>query len=70
MAKKRYLVADWRKAWTWYSQWANAANVAVTTTWIALPEDMRAAFPPKYLAGIVIVLLVASSLGRIIKQEK
>lgn len=63
------MVSDWRSFLRWYSTWANAALVSVGATWLMVPEDMRAAVPPEWLAAAAVVLAVGGSVGRIIKQK-
>ena len=63
------LVPDWRKAWRWLSVQAMALQGIVAVSWISVPDDMRAAVPPQWLAFAAIVLTVFGIVGRVIKQE-
>ena len=63
------LVENWRKAWTWISMHAMTISLAISGSWLAVPEDMRAALDPKLVAAITIPLMVVGIIGRLIKQE-
>ena len=44
-------------------------SLAISGSWLAVPEDMRAALDPKLVAAITIPLMVVGIIGRLIKQE-
>lgn len=64
------LIADWRKAISlrFHSSQAHALQVAIVSTWLALPADMRAAVPPKWVLVAVGIAGAAGFIGRIIDQ--
>lgn len=67
--KKPRLVPEWKRSLRWYSQQVNIALISVGPVWMALPEDMRAAVPPEWLAYFVATLGLLGFVGRIISQE-
>ena len=62
------LVKDARKAWRWFSVQAMFVQGAAATSWLAVPDDMRAAVPAEWLAVAAIVLTVLGVAGRLIDQ--
>ena len=62
------LVKDARKAWRWFSVQAMVLQAAVASSWLFVPDDMRAAVPAEWLAMAAIVLTVLGVAGRIIDQ--
>jgi len=62
------LVPDARKSWRWYSIQAGVLNSAIISTWLLVPDDMRAAVPAEWLAVGALVLTVLGSVGRLVKQ--
>ncbi len=62
------LVPDWRRAWRWFSVQALALQGIAGAAWLAVPDDMRAAVPPDWLAVAAVALTVLGILGRIVDQ--
>lgn len=62
------LIPDWRRSWRFFSVQAMTVAGAVQIAWIALPEDMRATMPDSWLRYLTITLLVAGTIGRLVKQ--
>jgi len=65
------LILDWRKALTlrFLSSRAHALQVAIVSTWLMLPADMRAAVPVKWVLVAVGVAGATGFLGRMIDQS-
>ena len=61
-------VRNKREAWRWFSVWAMAAQGAVGTAWLAVPDDFRSAVPSEWLATAAIVLTFLGIGGRMVKQ--
>lgn len=61
-------VPNVRRAWRWWSVQAMVLAGAVQTTWLALPDDMRASIPPAWVSALTIALLVLGTLGRLVDQ--
>lgn len=68
--KKPKLVLEWKKSLRWYSQQVNLALISVGPVWLALPEDMRAAVPPMWLAYFCAAMGALGFIGRIVAQER
>ena len=62
------LVKDARKAWRWFSVQAMFLQGAAASSWLFVPDDMRAAVPAEWLAVAAIVLTVLGVAGRVIDQ--
>ena len=62
------LVKDARRAWRWFSVQAMVLQGAVASSWLFVPDDMRAAVPPEWLAVAAIVLTVLGIAGRLVDQ--
>lgn len=62
------LVKDAREAWRWFSVQAMVLQGAVASSWLFVPDDMRAAVPAEWLAVAAIALTVMGVAGRIIDQ--
>lgn len=61
-------VPNARRAWRWFSVQALALRGAGAAAWLAVPDDLRAAVPSRWLAAAAIVLTVLGILGRLIDQ--
>ena len=62
------LVKDARKAWRWWSVRAMGVQAAVAGSWLAVPDDMRAAVPAEWLAATAVLLMLLGIAGRLIDQ--
>ena len=62
------LVKDARRAWRWFSMQAMALQVAAIGSWLSVPDDLRAAVPPDWLAVGALVLTGMGMIGRVIDQ--
>lgn len=62
------LVHNARRAWRWFSVQALTVQGAAAASWLAVPEDLRAAVPPAWLAGAALVLALLGLAGRLIDQ--
>jgi hypothetical protein len=72
MIRKPKVVPDWRDAPKWLSMRFGAAALLIQTTWLALPAQFVADYPPevgKYVGTAVGVLTLLALLGRLISQE-
>ena len=65
---KLKLVRNARQAWRWLSVQIAAVSAITPAAWLAVPEDMRRAVPPEWLAVAAIVLPVLIIAGRLIDQ--
>ena len=63
------LVKDARKAWRWFSVQLAAVSAIAPGAWLMVPDDMRKAVPPEWLAGAGVVLGVLIIAGRLIDQD-
>lgn len=62
------LVKNARQAWRWFSVQALALQGIVGASWLAVPDDMRAAVPHEWLFAAAIVLALLGIAGRLISQ--
>ena len=62
------LVRNAGKAWTWFSVQAMVLQGAIASSWLFVPDDMRAAVHPEWLAVAAIVLTVLGVAGRVVDQ--
>lgn len=65
---KIQLVDNWRTAWRWYSVRIAGLITGAAATWIALPEEVKAAIPEEYKPLAVLVGGVAVALSRLVRQ--
>lgn len=63
------LVPDWRQAWRWFSVQAFALQGIAAASWLAVPDDMRAAVPAEWLAAGAIALTALGIIGRLVDQN-
>lgn len=68
--RKLPIVPGARKIHRTYSFNAMALNTAILSTWAALPDDMKATIPLKWVLGAAIVVSVLGIIGRYIDQPK
>ena len=66
--KRIRLVADWRRAWRWYSVNMPSLAAALLATWAIIPEKMQDSFSPTELKVFAVSLLVLGVLGRLVDQ--
>jgi hypothetical protein len=64
------LIPDAKKAWRWFSVQAMALSGIIPGAWLAVPDDMRAAVPPEWLAVGAVALAVLGILGRLVDQPE
>lgn len=62
------LVKDVKNAWRWFSVQLAAVSVVAPGAWLAVPDDMRNAVPPEWLAYAGVALGALIILGRIVDQ--
>lgn len=55
--------------WKFHSSQAHAVQVAIVSTWLALPNDMRAAVPSKWVLIAVGIAGAAGLIGRVRDQS-
>lgn len=63
------LVADWKKAWRWFSVQAMALSGAIQVTWVSLPLDLKGSIPHDLVTGAAISLAVLGIIGRVVDQK-
>lgn len=63
------LVPDARRSWRWLSVQLAALSGIAPAAWLAVPDDMRAAVPPEWLATGGVVMAVLIILGRLVDQK-
>lgn len=64
------LVAEWKRAWRWFSVQAMALAMALQGAWASLPDDMRARLPGGIVAAFTIALLLLGIGGRLVRQRR
>lgn len=62
------LIEDWKKCWKWMSIQANTLGVAISGTYAALYDEVKANFPAKYMLTLTAVVFLAGIVGRLISQ--
>ena len=63
------LVKGARKAWRWFSVQIAAVSAIAPGAWLMVPDDMRRAVPPEWLAMAGVVLGVLIIVGRLVDQN-
>lgn len=63
------LVADWKKAWRWFSVQAMALSGAIQVTWVSLPLDLKGSIPDTLVTGAAVGLAVLGIIGRVVDQK-
>ena len=61
-------IEGWRRAWRWFSVQIPALNLAMLSTWAALPARFQDALPLPWVVVIAAVLIVAGVVGRLVDQ--
>jgi hypothetical protein len=64
------LVAEWRRAWRWFSMQAMALVLAIQGAWAAMPDDLKQHFPPLLVTALSVGLLLLGIGGRLVRQNK
>lgn len=64
------IVPDAKDGWKWLSVQAMALNTAILTTWVSLPDDIKAIIPDTYVMTGAAMLTVAGIVGRFIDQNR
>lgn len=62
------LVDDWKKCLKWFSVQANMIGVAITSTYAAMYQELKADFPPKYMLLVTAGVFVLGIIGRVVSQ--
>lgn len=63
------LVADWKKAWRWFSVQAMALSGAIQLTWVNIPSDLKSSIPDVAVTYAAVGLAVFGIIGRIVDQK-
>ncbi len=66
----RWLVADWRQCWRWFSTHALALAVALQAAWLEMPDEMKEGLPAELVHVLTIIVLVLGFIGRLLPQHK
>jgi hypothetical protein len=61
---------EWRQAWRWFSMQAMVLVAAIQAAWAAIPEDLKAHFPPRLVSILSIALLIFGIGGRLVRQKR
>lgn len=69
MPVEQKLVAEWRRAWRWFSVQAMALTLALQGAWAALPDDMKARLPSWLVMAASVALLLLGIAGRLVRQR-
>jgi hypothetical protein len=64
------LVEDWKVAWRWFSLQAMALTAAVQAAWAAMPDDLRAHVPARFVTALSLALLLLGIAGRLVRQGR
>jgi hypothetical protein len=64
------LIENWRDAPRMFSVQAMVVASAVQSTWVLLPEDMKATIPTNVVQIFTVCILACGILGRVISQAK
>lgn len=62
---KLKLIPEWKDCWRWSSVRCMALVGAVSTSWLAVPDDLRAAAPPWFMAAIALGLTLLGAVARV-----
>jgi len=62
------MVPNARRSWRWLSVQMMTLQGAAATAWLTVPDDMRAAVPPDWLAVAAVALSALGIAGRLIDQ--
>lgn len=64
------MIAEWRRAWRWFSVQAMALAAALQGAWAALPDDMKQHVPAGVVAFATMALLLLGIAGRLVLQAR
>ena len=64
------LIPEWKRCFRMFSVQSMWLAVAIQTTWIGLPADMREAIPQPWVVALTVVVLVLGFIGRLVDQPK
>ena len=62
------LIENWQSAWKMWSVRILAALAIVATSWVAVPDNVKALIPDQFLGYVVGFVSVCAAIARIIKQ--
>lgn len=60
---------NWHKIWRYYSTQAMVLAGLAQTTWVSLPDDLRASVPNDWVSYGTMALLVIGVVGRALSQD-
>jgi hypothetical protein len=63
------LVAEWRRAWRWFSLQAMVLSGVAQAAWEALPDDLKQYLPHGLGLALSLTLLALGIGGRLIQQK-
>lgn len=63
------LIEEWKQAWKLLSVQANGISVALTASYVALPDKMQDVLPAKYVLIAAGAIAVLGTIGRVIQQK-
>lgn len=64
------LVADWEKAWRWFSIQALALVALLPVVWPSLPPQVTGWVPEEWRPWVVVVIAIGGIAGRLVDQNK
>lgn len=62
------LTPNWQSCMKWFSVQAMVLAGAIQTTWMNIPDDLKATVPETWVSTTTVVLMVLGVIGRVIKQ--
>lgn len=62
------LIEDWKAAWKYLSVQANSIGLAISAAYAGLYDQLKADFPPKYMAALTGLVFVLGIVGRVVSQ--
>ncbi len=65
------LVENWRKAPGMFSVQCFTAITSIVSTWLLIPDDIMITLPaytPKVVGGVILMLAIGGTIGRLIDQ--
>jgi len=64
------LIANWKQAAKFATNWFHGAQLAVAGSWALLPADLKTYLPPKVLVTVAAFLGIAGIAARLVDQSK